>query len=182
MKPSAASSGLVIGATKSPTVEAERDQVFPRRHLAVDADLDVLPVGGLGVDLVTEGVTAGLERHHRAGDECVGVVAEDAYPGARREPGREGSDRNQLEAAVVLEPAHHAADGVGVNHQCTVRFSDSPGSSAMSAPRRVNEKGTPKSLKMSPINCITASVRPDGLGSAATPAACRSSTRGRTRA
>ena len=34
----------------------------------------------------------------------------------------------------------------------------------MSAPRRVNEKGTLKSLKMSPISCITASVRPDGLG------------------
>ena len=34
----------------------------------------------------------------------------------------------------------------------------------MSAPRRVNENGTPKSLKMSPISCITASVRPDGLG------------------
>src|SRR6202044_659634 len=35
---------------------------------------------------------------------------------------------------------------------------------AVSAPRRVNENGTPKSLKMSPISCITASVRPDGLG------------------
>jgi hypothetical protein len=41
---------------------------------------------------------------------------------------------------------------------------DSPGSSAVSAPRRVSVNGTPSSSRMPPINCITASVRPDGLG------------------
>ena len=43
-------------------------------------------------------------------------------------------------------------------------FADFPGSSAVSAPRRVSENGTPSSSKMSPISCITPSVRPDGLG------------------
>ena len=123
MKPSAVSSGLVINADEVTDLQAETDQVLPRGHLAVDADLDVLPVRGLGVDLVTEGVPAGLERHHRAGDEFVGVVGEDPHAGAGGEPGREGADRNQLETAVVLEPAHHAADGVGVNHQRTVGVS-----------------------------------------------------------
>ena len=41
---------------------------------------------------------------------------------------------------------------------------DAPGSWAVSAPRRVSVKGTPISSKVPPINCITASVRPDGLG------------------
>ena len=41
---------------------------------------------------------------------------------------------------------------------------DSPGSSAVSAPRRVSVNGTPRSSRMPPTNCITASVRPDGLG------------------
>ena len=101
-------------------LQAEVDQVLPRGHLAVDADLDVLPVRGLGVDLVAESVPTGLERQDGAGDEFVGVVDEDPHAGARGEPGREGADRNQLETAVVLEPANHAADGVRVNHQCPV--------------------------------------------------------------
>ena len=80
----------------------------------------MLPVGGLGVDLVAEGVTAGLERHYRAGDELVGVVAEDPHASAGREPSREGTDRDQLETAVVLQSAHHAADGVRVHHHGAV--------------------------------------------------------------
>ena len=46
---------------------------------------------------------------------------------------------------------------------------DSPGSSAVSAPRRVNRNGTPSSARVSPISCITASVRPDGLGVCSSP-------------
>ena len=98
-------------------LQSDLDEVLPRGHLAVDADLDVVPIGGLGVDLVAERVPARLQRQDRPGDELLGVVAEDPDPGAGGEPGRERTDRNHLEAAVVLEVAHHAADGVGVHDQ-----------------------------------------------------------------
>ncbi len=101
-------------------LQTEADQVVPARHLAVDANLDVLPARGLGVDLVAERVAAGLERQDRAGDELLGIVDEDAHPCTRGESGREGADRNEFQPAVVLEPADHAADGVGVHHQRAV--------------------------------------------------------------
>ncbi len=67
------------------------------------------------VDLLVPAVAGGLQGQDLAVVDGLQVVGEDPDGGAFGEPCRVRADRLQFESAVVLQPAHHGADGVGVH-------------------------------------------------------------------
>ena len=177
MKPSAVSSGLVIMATKSPTFRPRRTRSSCDDTLRSTRTLDVLPVSGLGVDLVAKGVPAGLERRqHRPGDELVGVVGEKS---AREHPWRTEPRRSRSGSA---QDGHCPLACAPCSRWCP----NAPplrGRSSQIYPRVLRSAlpdGSARMARRSHRTCrrSTASPRlcaPTGLESAAARAACRSS-------
>jgi len=110
----AAGLDLRLGIDRDPVADVDAGGLQPGAivHRRVDPDLDVVPAHRLGVDLVAEGMARALQRQTGAAQPA--GVGEDRQPRALGETRRPVADRHDRQAAVVLERAHHRAEGVEV--------------------------------------------------------------------
>lgn len=163
-KPSAVSSGLVIRATKSPICRPRRTRSSRHDTLrSMRTSTCSQPVGWVSISspnawpLDLSGRIVPVM--NSSGSSMKMRTRAPAANRAEKVPTGTSSSRPLSLSPRTMQP---------MVSECTTSarsvVADSPGSSAVSAPRRVSVNGTPKSSRMSPITCITASVRPDGLG------------------
>ncbi len=102
--------GLRVHRDHVTDVEAGSDEVLAAVQFGIDADFQVVPVGGLSVDIGVESMARGLERQDGAARG--GGVGEDGDPCALGEASGPGAGVAQRQAAVVLELGDHGAERI----------------------------------------------------------------------